>query len=166
MPRSLMRLAMYEACAAAGTNVSRSKTSSIPTKSPSPRTSPMMACFSINLRKPSIKCVPTWRALACNCSSAMTSRTAIPIAHETGLPPKVLKYSMPLLNEAAISGVVTTAANGWPLPIGLPIVTMSGTTSCVSKPQKCVPMRPKPTWTSSAMQRPPALRTCRYAALR
>ena len=43
---------------------------------------------------------------------------------------------MPLAKAAAISGVVTTAASGWPLPIGLPIVTMSGTTPCVSKPQK------------------------------
>ena len=77
------------------------------------------------------------------------------------MPPKVLKYSIPLSNEAAISGVVTTAASGWPLPIGLPIVTMSGTTPCVSKPQKCVPTRPNPTCTSSAMQTPPAARTWR-----
>ena len=34
---------------------------------------------------------------------AITSSTARPIAHETGLPPNVLKYSMPLANEAAIS---------------------------------------------------------------
>ena len=54
------------------------------------------------------------------------------------------------------SGVVTTAPSGRPLPIGLPSTTMSGTTPCVSKPQKCVPSRPKPICTSSAMQTPPA----------
>ena len=54
----------------------------------------------------------------------------------TGLPPKVEKNSMPLSKEAAISGVVTTAASGWPLPMGLPSTTMSGTTPWVSKPQK------------------------------
>ena len=74
----------------------------------------------------------------------MTSRTAWPIAALTGFPPNVLKYSMPLLNDAATSGVVTTAANGWPLPSGLPRVTISGTTSCNSKPQNLSPTRPIP----------------------
>ena len=40
----------------------------------------------------------------------------------------MLKYSIPVRNEAATSGVVTTAPSGCPLPIGLPKVTMSGTT--------------------------------------
>ena len=57
----------------------------------------------------------------------MTSSTASPTAAETGLPPNVLKYSIPLANASAIARVVTTAPSGWPLPIGLPIVTMSGT---------------------------------------
>src|SRR5665213_1395751 len=39
------------------------------------------------------------------------------------------------------------------------IVTMSGMTPWVSNPQKCVPVRPNPDWTSSAMHRPPAART-------
>ena len=44
----------------------------------------------------------------------------------------VLKYSTPLdANFLAISLVVTTAETGWPLPIGLPMVTMSGQTSDV-----------------------------------
>ena len=37
--------------------------------------------------------------------------------------------------------------SGLPLPKGLPMVTMSGTTPCCSKAQKCFPKRPKPTWT-------------------
>ena len=81
------------------------------------------------------------------------------MAHETGLPPNVLKYSIPVWNDAAISRVVTTAARGCPFPIGFPIVTMSGTQSWVSKAQKCDPTRPKPTCTSSAIQTPPASRT-------
>ena len=49
---------------------------------------------------------------------------------------------MPLAKEAAISGVVTTAPNGCPFPIGFPRVTMSGTTHCVSKPHMWLPTRP------------------------
>ena len=41
----------------------------------------------------------------------------------------MLKYSTPeLANFSAISFVVTTADTGWPLPIGLPSVTISGHT--------------------------------------
>lgn len=74
----------------------------------------------------------------------------------------VLKYSSPEAPKAsAISLVVTTQDMGWPLPIGFPIVTMSGTKSspCSWNPQNFFPTRPKPTWTSSAMKTPPALRT-------
>ena len=95
----------------------------------------------------------------------------------------VLKYSTPeLANFSAISFVVTTADTGWPLPIGLPSVTISGHTPtqqrwgafnhthlpictfirkdlpCDWKLQKCLPLRPNPTWISSAMHRPPAAR--------
>ena len=66
------------------------------------------------------------RACSWSPSSSMTSSTASPIAADTGLPPNVLKYSIPLANASAIARVVTTAPSGWPLPIGLPIVTMSG----------------------------------------
>ena len=46
----------------------------------------------------------------------------------------VLKYSTPPEEKlAAISGVVTRQATGCPLPIGLPIVTMSGITSIKRK---------------------------------
>lgn len=42
----------------------------------------------------------------------------------------VLKYSIPLfLKLSAMAGVVITAATGYPLPIGLPTVTISGITS-------------------------------------
>lgn len=75
----------------------------------------------------------------------------------------VLKYSMPDVKKAcATSLVVTTHDMGWPLPMGFPMVTMSGTKSspCSWKAQTWEPTRPKPTWTSSAMTMPPALRTC------
>ena len=49
------------------------------------------------------------------------------------VPLTVLKYSMPPVAKLlAIALVVTTAAMGCPLPIGLPIVTMSGHTSVKS----------------------------------
>ncbi len=51
-----------------------------------------------------------------------------PTAHDTVLPPNVLKYSIPLSNDSAIERVVATAPIGCPLPSGLPITTMSGTT--------------------------------------
>lgn len=74
----------------------------------------------------------------------------------------VLKYSRPEAPKlSAISLVVTTQDIGWPLPMGFPMVTMSGTKSspCSWKAQKCFPTLPKPTWTSSAMNTPPAART-------
>ena len=50
-------------------------------------------------------------------SSSITSRTAEAIAQLTGLPPKVLKYSIPVLkNESATALVVITAATGCPFP--------------------------------------------------
>ena len=53
----------------------------------------------------------------------LTSNTEDPTAHDSGFPPYVLKCrALPIL--AAISGVVTTAARGNPLPIPLAIVTV------------------------------------------
>ena len=46
------------------------------------------------------------------------------------------------------------------------MVTMSGTTSWPSKPQKCSPVRPKPVCTSSEMHTPPWPRTNSKADLR
>jgi len=71
--------------------------------------------------------------------------------------------------HAVIEGAAELArrhhgAQRMPVPIGLPIVTMSGTTPWVSKAQKRVPARPNPVWTSSAMHTPPAARTWAYAA--
>lgn len=77
----------------------------------------------------------------------------------------VLKYSTPLSVKAfAISSVVAKHATGCPLPIGLPMVTISGQKSspCCSKPQKWLPKRPKPVCTSSATKMPPAERTYLY----
>ena len=60
----------------------------------------------------------------------------------------VLKYSTQVASNAlATACVVATQATGWPLPMDLPMVTMSGTKSspCSWKAQKCLPTRPKPT---------------------
>jgi len=54
---------------------------------------------------------------------SLTSRTADPTAEATGFPPYVLKWRavpMPL----AISGVVTTAARGYPLPMPFAMTTV------------------------------------------
>lgn len=75
----------------------------------------------------------------------------------------VLKYSIPDdMKPSAISLLVMTHDIGWPFPMGLPIVTISGTKSspCSWKPQKWEPTLPKPTWTSSAIKTPPAFLTC------
>ena len=97
------------------------------------------------------------RCGASRCSS--TSSTASATRADTGLPPNVLKW-MRVVMAFAMAGVVTTAASGQPLPMPLAIVTMSGITPCVSNPQKCVPVLPKPVCTSSAMHTPPAARMC------
>ena len=75
---------------------------------------------------------------------------ATPAVAETGLPPKVLK-KIRRPTTSAISGRVTQAPSGAPLPSPLAMVTMSGVTPQFSKPQKCVPVRPKPVCTSSAI---------------
>ena len=89
----------------------------------------------------------------------MTSNTALPTAADTGFPPKVLKYSMPVSKAEAISRVVATAPSGCPFPMGFPIVTTSGTTPCNTKDQNDAPTRPKPACTSSTMINPPRART-------
>ena len=57
---------------------------------------------------------------------------------------------------ATISRRVMTAATGWPLPIGLPSVTKSGTMPKRSNAHSASPVRPWPAWTSSAIHSPPA----------
>src|SRR5262247_700123 len=129
IPASRKRSEMNEASSVAGSSVSRSRTSSMPRNNPEPRTSPTISWRSARFRKPSSNRPPTRRACDCRPSSSVTASVSSPTAHDTVLPPKVLKNSMPLANEAAISDVVTTAPIGWPLPIGLPSTTISGTTS-------------------------------------
>lgn len=90
-------------------------------------------------------------------TSRPTEASARPVCQHT----HVLKW-MRLDRAAATSGVVTTAARGRPLPMPFAIVTMSGTTPWFWKPQKALPVRPKPVCTSSAMHTPPCARTiCR-----
>ena len=64
----------------------------------------------------------------------LTSKTADATEQAIGFPPNVLKYNA-CDKVLAISGVVTIAPIGNPLPIPLAIVTMSGITSWFSKPQ-------------------------------
>ena len=62
------------------------------------------------------------RATKLEIQKKRTSSTEDPTAQDRGLPPYVLKWRAPPIT-AAISGVVTTAARGKPLPIPLAIVT-------------------------------------------
>ena len=87
----------------------------------------MMSCFSASSRSLVKRYPPTSAELACSRSSSITCSTARAPAMTMGLPPNVLKWSL----EArvwAISGVVTTAPIGRPLPIAFAIVTISGVT--------------------------------------
>ena len=92
--------------------------------------------------RPARRAPPTTRAFSCRRSSSSTSSTARPISHETGPPPTEAKNPPWPASASAIAPVVITAATGWPLPVAFAIVTMSGTTPCCSKPQKCAPSRP------------------------
>ena len=94
----------------------------------------------------------------------LTSKTADPATQARGSPPKVLKWRA-VLKGFAISCVVITAARGKPFPIPFAMVTISGTTPCPSKPQKWVPVLPKPVWTSSEMHKPPLERMSSNALL-
>lgn len=60
--------------------------------------------------------------LLCLKSLLLTSSTADPTADDIGLPPYVLKWRAEDI-VLAISGVVTTAAKGNPLPIPFAMVT-------------------------------------------
>ena len=85
---------------------------------------------------------PTPRAFSCSPSSSITSSTASPIAQETGLPPTEAKKAPWRANALGDRARRDTAPTGRPLPVAFAMVTMSGTTPCCSKPQKCSPSRP------------------------
>ena len=133
-------------------------TNSIPAKRPMPLTSPMTSKSRARALSDSRMCLPTTLAFSCRRSCLITLSTAWPAATAALHPPKVLKYSIPPLENFSASSLLrTTAERGNPLPILLPRITMSGTTPWVWKPQKCAPVRPKPHWTSSAMHTAPTL---------
>lgn len=73
---------------------------------------------------------------------ALTSRTAEPTAQDIGFPPKVLK-KLAALRACAISGVVTTAASGNPLPMPLAIVTVGRDGSGQRWVFRVDPLRPR-----------------------
>ena len=63
-------------------------------------------------------------------------RGCAPAAHAAVHAPQVAKYCMPLSKPSARCRVSNTPPIGKPLPMGLPSVTMSGTTPCR---HKCLP---------------------------
>lgn len=90
----------------AGSSVTRSRTSSTPRKRPEPRTSPIRGRRSCRSRNAPSRCSPTRRACAWRASCSSTSSTARPAAHATGLPPNVLKNSIPFKVVAYITDTV------------------------------------------------------------
>ena len=83
----------------------------------------------------------------------------MPTRQLSGFPPADEKNCPCAVSASATRFDVITPPIGYPLPIGFAIVMMSGETADCSNPQNEDPIRPNPTCTSSAMQRPPAPRT-------
>src|SRR5207248_4673114 len=113
---------------------------SVPTKSPSPRTSPIDGVLSATSRAPSISCRPRSAAFSTRPSSWMTSSVASAAAHETALPPYVPPCE-PGHAFAISSSEAAMADNGNPLARPFAVVTMSGLTPKWSCPQN-LPVRP------------------------
>ena len=103
------------------------ETTSTPRYRPAPRTSPSTGLAPDSDVSADFRYAPVDAELPTRSSSASTSSTADAAATQTGLPPKVLKYRARRPNSASTGCRATSPAIGSPLPIGLPIVTMSGT---------------------------------------
>src|SRR6266542_3960026 len=148
-PRSFAPSMACAATSAPGSFVSRSFTSSTPSIRPLPRTSPTASCRSPRSRSPSIRNLPTVRALCWRSSSSRCSRFASATVEDSGLPPNVeIELA---LSESTISWRPSTAPMAMPLPRPLAMTMASGWTSYPSIPQYVSPVRPNPVWTSSEM---------------
>jgi len=75
------------AFAVAGIFVSLSSTNSMPIKSPTPLTSPIIECFRASCRKEFSTWFPTLVACSRSFCRSITSSTALAVAHDTGFPP-------------------------------------------------------------------------------
>ena len=120
---------------------------------PLPRSSAIQSFASTAGASPAVSWLPRSRALACMFSSSRAWRVALPAAAESGLPPNVENDVTWIVSM--ISARATTPASAAPLPTPLAKVSMSGTMSWASYPQKCSPVRPQPVWTSSEIRRMP-----------
>jgi hypothetical protein len=103
------------------------ETTSTPTYKPAPRTCASTGLEPARLVSADRRYSPVDNALPGRSSSASTSSTADAAATQTGLPPKVLKYRARCPKSASTGCRATSPAIGSPFPIGLPIVTRSGT---------------------------------------
>ena len=75
------------AFAVAGVFVSLSSTNSMPIKSPTPLTSPIIGCFRASCRREFSRWFPTLVACSRSFCFSITSSTALTVAHDTGFPP-------------------------------------------------------------------------------
>ena len=134
----------------------------MPVNKPQPRTSPIIAWAGCNAYSACRRYSPTAELFCKTSLLSISSSTAIPTAACKGLEAKVLKYRDDFRKASMLSALAATAARGSPLPIGLPMQTISGLNPFVSYPQKS-PDRQNPAWTSSAMISPPAACTISVA---
>ena len=102
-----------------------------------PRTSPISGCRSCKSSSRFFRWPPDLQGVALNVLGVDDFQRRQSLRHAIGLPPKVLKWRRFFI-MAAISGRVTHAPSGAPLPMPLAIVTRSGVTPQFSKPQNFV----------------------------
>ncbi len=94
--------------------------------SPTPRTSPIHEHPALRSTSAFFNAAPTVATFCRRPSRSITSITAMPTAACNGLDANVLKYRVFALNSSTIALLAAVAANGKPLPIGLPVTMMSG----------------------------------------
>jgi hypothetical protein len=96
----------------------------------------------------------TRRTFSSRSSVSIASITASIAAQAIGPPPKVVPRSSMLQAPPVLAGVISSAAQGKPLPSALAVVIMSGITSYSSR-RRAQPQRPTPICTSSKISSAP-----------
>jgi len=131
---------------AAGARSAGSRTNSIPRKSPRPRNPRRSGAVPSAGRGVLQEVRPPSGAAPGAALPRSRRSTARPISQDTDCRRSV-KYSMAVAKAAAISGVVRTAARGWPLPRVFPSVDDVGHHALCLEAQNVFPTRPNPTCT-------------------
>ena len=132
-PSSRQRSVTAEPKRSSGSRVSRSRTRSTPSISPTPRTSPTGSWRACSASSPARSRAPVVTARAARSSVSTVSSTARPTAAGSGSDTCEVTCRKPFSNaSSSIAAVVTVADSGSPPPSVFDSVTKSGTTSCCS----------------------------------